>query len=325
MQAAMQRHRGLAIMALMRLGMGLFTLFAVSLAIFLSIEILPGDTAEAMLGQQATPEAIAAIRRELRLDLPPHVRYMQWLVNVLQGDLGNSLVNHQPVADKIVRRLSNTLLLASITAILAVPMAVGLGLLAALYRNTWLDRLLSFGALSVGSFPAFLVAYILIAVFAVQLRIFPAISQVYADMSLRQILSAIILPCLTLTCVMTAHILRLTRAALLNVLSAPYLEMAALKGLTRAWMLVGHALPNALAPIITVIMLTLARLLTGVVVIEVIFAYPGLGQLLVDSVSVRDLPVVQACGMIFAGVYVVLNLSADILTLLSNPRLRHPK
>jgi peptide/nickel transport system permease protein len=286
---------------------------------------LPGDLAEAVLGQSATPETVASFRKELKLDLPPHVRYVAWLGAFVRGDFGNSLANKRPVVDLISWRFANTLFLAGVTAMIAVPVAVILGILAALYRNTLFDRLISMATLSTISFPEFFVAYILIALLSVQVVLFPSIANVNDQMSFWQKLYAIFLPCLTLAMVVTAHMMRQTRAAIINILSSPFIEMANLKGLKRLRVIVLHAFPNALSPVINVVALNLAYLVVGVVIVEVVFVYPGLGQLLVDSVSKRDIPVVQASGLIFAATYVVLNLLADVLSIVSNPRLRNPR
>ena len=312
-------------LVLKRIGLGLVTLWVISLLIFVGVEILPGDLAEAVLGQSATPETVAAFRKELKLDMPPHVRYFAWLGGFIQGDFGNSLANNRPVVDLISWRFANSLFLAGVTALIAVPVAVLLGVLAALYRNTLFDRLISMATLSTISFPEFFVAYILIALLSVQVVIFPSISNINEQMNFWQKLYAIILPCMTLAMVVTAHMMRQTRAAIINILSSPFIEMANLKGLRRLRIVVLHAFPNALSPVINVIALNLAYLVVGVVIVEVVFVYPGLGQLLVDSVSKRDIPVVQASGLIFAATYVVLNLLADVLSIISNPRLRNPR
>jgi peptide/nickel transport system permease protein len=290
--------------------------------IFVGVEALPGDLAEAILGQGATPETVAAFRQELKLDLPAHERYFAWLGDFVRGDFGNSLANGRPISDLIGWRFANTLFLAGVTAVIAVPLAISLGLLAALYRNTWFDRMISISTLSTISFPEFFVAYILIALLSVQLIIFPSISNINDQMALWQKIRVVFLPCLTLTLVVVAHMMRMTRAAIINVLTSPFIEMARLKGIRRSRIILRHALPNALSPIINVVVLNLAYLVVGVVVVEVVFVYPGLGQLLVDSVSKRDLPVVQASGLIFAMTYVFLNLTADVLSMLSNPKLR---
>lgn len=308
-----------------RLMLSVVTVLAISVLIFIGVEALPGDLAEAVLGQEATPESLAAFRRELKLDLPPHVRYVAWLGGFVRGELGNSLVSARPVAEMIGWRFANTIFLAAMAAVLAVPIAVALGILAALYRNTLFDKVISIFTLSAISFPEFFIAYILIALFAVQFALCPGICDISEGMTFWQKMYSITLPCLTLTMVVTAHMMRQTRAAIINILSSAFIEMARLKGLKRLRIIVLHAFPNALSPVINVIALNLAYLIVGVVIVEVVFVYPGLGQLLVDSVSKRDLPVVQASGLIFAATYVMLNLLADVLSILSNPRLRNPQ
>lgn len=315
----------LTVMISKRIGLGLLTLLAISLLIFVGVEALPGDLAEAILGQNATPETVQAFRAELKLDLPPHERYVSWIGSFLQGDLGNSLANGRPIAEVIGWRFANSLFLAVTTALFAIPIAIVLGLLAAIYRDSWFDKTISIATLSAISLPEFFVAYILIALLAVQFFFFPAISNINDQMSILQKIHAVFLPCLTLTLVVVGHMMRMTRAAIINVLSSPFIEMAKLKGIPRKRIIMRHALPNALSPIINVVILNLAYLVVGVVVVEVVFVYPGLGQLLVDAVSKRDLPVVQASGLIFAATYVLLNLTADVLSMLSNPKLRNPR
>jgi len=312
-------------MVAQRLALGLLTLFVVSLIIFLAVQLLPGDLAQAILGQSATPETVAAFRRELKLDLPAHVRYFDWLFGVLQGDLGRSLANQREISELISNRLLNTLFLAALAAAISVPLALILGILAALYRNSFYDRAVNIFTLSTISFPEFFVAYILIILLAVNAGIFPSISNISGDLGFWERVYRSILPALTLTLVVVAHMMRMTRAAIINLMASPYIEMANLKGIRRGRIITHHALPNALSPIINVIVLNLAYLVVGVVIVEVVFVYPGLGQLMVDSVSKRDIPVVQACSLIFAATYVLLNLTADILSILSNPRLLHPR
>jgi peptide/nickel transport system permease protein len=308
-----------------RLALGLMSLLAVSVIIFLAVGLLPGDLAEAMLGQSATAETLAALRAQLGLDQPPLARFMAWIWHFVQGDLGVSLANQRPIAELVGTRLGNTLFLAAFAALVSVPLALLLGMLAALYRNSWFDRLLNTSALSAVSFPEFFVAYLLILVFSVKLNWFPSISNLAPDASLGAMLQASILPVATLSLVVIAQMMRMTRAALINLLASPYIEMARLKGIGQARIIFRHALPNALAPIVNVVALNLAYLVVGVVVVEVVFVYPGLGQLLVDSVAKRDIPVVQACSLIFAGTYILLNTLADVLSIASNPRLMHPK
>jgi peptide/nickel transport system permease protein len=308
-----------------RIAMGFLTIIVISVLIFVGVEALPGDLASAILGQEATPETVAAFRRELKLDLPPHVRYFAWLGDFLKGELGTSLANKRPVAELIYWRFKNTMFLATSAAVVAVPVAIILGILAALYRNTLFDKTISMVTLSTISFPEFFVAYILIALLSVQLIIFPSISNINDSMPFWQKIHSIVLPCLTLTLVVVAHMMRQTRAAIINILASPFIEMAHLKGIKRLRVIVLHAFPNALSPVINVVALNLAYLVVGVVIVEVVFVYPGLGQLLVDSVSKRDIPVVQASGLVFATVYVSLNLLADVFSILTNPRMRNPK
>lgn len=312
-------------MVLKRTGFSLLTLFTISILIFVGVEALPGDTAEAILGQGATPENVAALRHELKLDMPLHTRYISWLGDLAQGDLGNSLSNGRPVSEVIGWRFENTLILAFSAAIVSIPLAIVLGLVCALYQNSWLDRFLSTTTLSAISLPEFFVAYLLIYLFVVQLGLFPSVAILKPDMALSEMVNVLVLPCLTLTLVVLAHMMRMTRATIIGVLNSPYIEMARLKGVRKPKIIFRHALPNALAPIINVVVMDLAWLVVGVVVVEVVFVYPGLGQLLVDSVSKRDIPVVQSSGLIFACTYIFLNLTADILSILSNPKLRKPK
>lgn len=308
-----------------RLALGLFALLAVSLIVHLAIGLLPGDTAEAMLGQSATPETVAALRARLGLDQPPLLRFLSWIGNLLSGDLGDSLTSQQPVSELLAARLGNTLMLASVAALISVPVALLFGMLAALYRNTWLDRVLNLGALSAVSFPEFFVAYLLILMFAVQLGWLPSLSDISSESSALELLQSIILPVMTLSLVVVAQMMRMTRATLVNLLASPYIEMAHLKGIRPARIIVRHALPNAWGPILNVVALNLAYLVAGVVVVEVVFVYPGLGQLLVDAVATRDIPVVQACCLVFALAYISLNTLADVLAIATNPRLMHPR
>ena len=308
-----------------RLALGFLTLLIVSLIIFLCVEMLPGNFSEAILGQGATPETVAAFNRELGLDLPPHERYVTWLFNMLQGDFGRSLASKRELSELLGYRVENTFFLAGMSAVIAIPLAVSLGILAALYRGGFYDRAVNVVTLSSISFPEFFVAYILIIVLAQNLGLFPAISNISSDLGFWEKVYRSALPALTLTLVCVAHMMRMTRAAIINLLASPYIEMARLKGLRPGRIILKHALPNALAPIINVVVLNLAYLVVGVVLVEVVFVYPGLGQLFVDSVRSRDFPVVQACSLIFAMTYILLNLLADVLSIMSNPRLLHPR
>ena len=316
-----------------RLGLGLITLFVVTVIIFSSIEFLPGDFGEAVLGQAALPETVEAFRRELGLDRPPVERYFMWAGNVLTGDLGNSFSGRnasgvdrsRDVWNLIQPRLANTLFLASMAALVAVPLSLALGITAALYRNSIYDRFVNATTLTTISFPEFFVGYILILIFATYFKVFPSLANISDSTPLLEKIYRSTLPALALTLVIVAHMMRMTRAAIINLLASPYIEMAQLKGVSKAKVILHHALPNAWAPIVNVIAFNLAYLVVGVVVVEVVFVYPGLGQLMVDAVSSRDIPVVQACALIFAGTYILLNLFADVISIVTNPRLLHPR
>ena len=310
---------------LKRLGLGLLTLLVISVLIFGAVELLPGDIAQAVLGQGATEENLAAMREQMGLNRPAVVRYFDWLGGAVIGDFGSSLITQASVAETIGPRLLNTLFLAAYAAVIAVPVAIILGVIVALLRNSIFDRVANVVTLTSISSPEFFLGYILILYLAVKTSYFPAIARLNEGMTFFELLNRTFLPALTMVLVVVAHMMRMTRAAIINLLASPYIEMARLKG-TPAWkVIVKHALPNAWAPIINVVALNLAYLITGVVLVEVVFVYPGIGQLLVDSVTKRDFPVVQACCLIFAATFILLNLAADVGAILTNPRLRHPK
>lgn len=308
-----------------RLLLAVFTLFAVSVLIFVCTEILPGDVASAVLGQGATPEALVIFRKELGLDVPAPIRFWNWFTAAMQGDLGTALTNKRVIVDELLPRLGNTLFLAGFAALIAIPLAVGLGIISAINEGKWSDKISNLVTLVAISLPEFFIAYLLIIFFVVEFAWFPSLSTVFAGMPLGERIYQTTLPALTLTLLVAAHILRMTRSSVLSVMSTPYIEMAFLKGAKRRRVITRHALPNAAAPIITVIGLNLAYLVVGVVVIEAVFTYPGLGQYMVDAVSKRDVPVIQACGLVFALVFVTLNTLADVLVILVNPRLRHKR
>ncbi len=309
---------------LTRIALGLLSLLAVSVLIFAATEILPGDVASAVLGQGATPETLAAFRHELGLDRPALVRYFEWFTGAIQGDFGVAMTNKREILPELMRKFKNTLFLAGFAALIAVPLSVGLGIIAAINEGKWQDRWSNIVSLATISVPEFFIAYLLILVFAVKLRWFPSLSTVFDGMGIGEKLYKIALPALTLTMLVAAHMLRMTRSSVLAIMSQPYIEMAFLKGMPRSRVILKHALPNAAAPIISVIALNLAYLIVGVVVIEVVFVYPGVGQYMVDGVTKRDLPVVQACGLLFAATFIILNTVADILAIIANPRLRKP-
>ena len=308
-----------------RVALGLLLLLAVSAVIFLGVEALPGDTAQAILGQQATPAALANLRAQMGLDQPPLTRYLTWLGGVLTGDFGRSLTNGADIGQSIRQRLGNTLFLAGSAAAIAVPLAIILGLVAARHVGRWPDKVISGITLSTISLPEFVAGYFVIYVLTQLVPIFQPVAMVFPGMSFWARLQAIALPVIVLVLVVLAHMMRMTRAAILNVMQSAYIETAELKGLTPMTVIWRHAFPNAIAPVVSVVMLNLAYLVVGVVVVEVVFGYNALGQYLVDHVSKRDLPVVQAVGLIFAAVYIGLNILADVIGILANPRLRHPK
>ena len=308
-----------------RFTLGILLLVAASVLIFGLTEALPGDAAQAVLGQAATPESLANLREEMGLNRPATTRYFEWFGGILQGDMGVSIINRLDIAESVGKRLGNTLFLAFWAAIVSVPLAIFLGLLAVRYRNRWPDKLISGVTLTTISIPEFLIGYVLVYFLAVKLGFGSALAMINDDMSLWQKLQSIVLPVMVLTLVVLAHMMRMTRAAILNVMQSAYIETAELKWLSVFNVIAKHAFPNAVSPIVNVVMLNLAYLVVGVVVIEVVFVYPGMGQFLVDAVTKRDVPVVLACGVIFAAIYIGLNMLADIISILANPRLRHHK
>jgi peptide/nickel transport system permease protein len=304
-----------------RVGHAVLTLLAISLLVFVGTNLLPGDVADALLGQAATPEATAALRAALHLNEPAPVRYLHWLGNLLTGDLGHSLVSHAPVAALIGDRLSNSLLLAALTTAVAVPVSLLLGIAAAVWRGTSYDRVTTVATIAAVSVPDFLVATVAVILFAVQLHWFPALSTPRVS-SLAELVRSFTLPVLTLALPVVAQMTRMTRAALVGVLDSSYVEMARLKGLHTGRIVLRHALPNAAGPIANAAALSLSSLLGGVIIVEVVFNYPGLAKLMVDAVSTRDMPLIQACAMLFCAAYMLLVLMADVASILSNPRLR---
>jgi peptide/nickel transport system permease protein len=306
-----------------RVAVGLLTLWIVSVLVFGATELLPGDVAEAVLGQAATPEAVAGLRAALHLDQPGWLRYLIWLGGLLRGDPGLSLVNHLPVTRLIGTRLPNSLLLAALTTAFSVPLALTLGITAAVKRGSLYDRVASLLTVGVVSVPEFLVATLAVLVFAVKLHWLPALSSIGDVHSVQQLLRSFAMPVVSLSFVVMAQMARMSRAALIGTLDSSYVEMARLKGARPARIVLRHALPNALGPIVNAVALSLSFLLGGVIIIETIFNYPGLAKLMVDAVSTRDMPVVQACAMIFCAGYLLLTTLADIVAILSNPRLRY--
>jgi peptide/nickel transport system permease protein len=306
-----------------RVAMAVVSLLAVSMVVFAITALLPGDAAQEKLGQEATPEALAALRAQMGLDKSAPERYGEWLAGMLKGNPGQSTVSGAPVAELVGSRLPNSLLLAGVTAAIAVPLALALGIASAMWRGSWFDRVASMGAVAVVSVPEFLVATLAVFIFAVQLRWLPALSYASDVTSLWQLLRTFAMPVLTLSCVIVAQMMRMTRAAVIDQLRAPYIEMVLLKGASPTRMVLAHALPNAIGPIANAVALSLSYLLGGVIIVEIIFNYPGIAKLMVDGVAQRDMPLVQTCAMIFCAAYLLLVTLADLAGILANPRLRH--
>lgn len=311
---------------LKRLGIGLITVLAVSVIIFFGTKILPGDAAQIRLGQEATEANVAAMRERLGLDKSYIQQYLTWLGNFVRGDLGVSLASDTPISSLIETRWKNTVYVAALTAMIGVPISLALGILAAMFPGTLYDRVLTFISVTLVAAPEFFTATLLVLVLVFALGIGNAVVVGSAEgKGLFELIAHFALPIATLSFVIASQLIRMSRAAVLNVLSSPYIEMAILKGVPRRRIILRHALLNAIGPIVNVVALNLAYLVTGVVVVEVYFGYPGLATLIVQAVQTRDFVLIQGLGMIFCMTYVVLMLIADVAAMASNPRLRHPK
>jgi peptide/nickel transport system permease protein len=311
-----------SILVLNRLFIAVITFLIVSFAVFFATSMLPGDTASILLGQAATPEAVAGLRKAMHLDEPAILRFLQWLLGLMKGDLGTSYANNMPVAELIGRRLVATMELAAITTLVSVPLALLLGITSAMLRGSYYDRIVTIISIGVISVPEFMVATLAVLLFAVYLRWLPALSSISEAHTVFDLMKIYAMPVITLTFVISAQMIRMTRAALIETLKTPYVEMALLKGASRGRMVFRHALPNALGPIVNAVALSLSYLVGGVIIVETIFNYPGIAKLMVDAVATRDLPLIQSCAMIFCLGYLLLITVADIVAILSNPRLR---
>ena len=309
-------------LVIMRIGMAAITLLLVSLIVFSILEILPGDVATRILGRDATPESLEVLRNQLGLNRPAFSRYLAWLGDLLRGDLGRSLVSNRQVAEILGMRIYNTMLLSAYAFLVYLPLTTLPALLQAIWRDRPIDHVLSVVTLILLSMPDFLLATILLFTFVVVVPVLPAMSLVDESSSAWDYFRAMTLPAVTLAIVMAVYAVRMLRDNLIEVLDSDYIRMAELKGLSAKRVLVRHALPNALAPTLNVTALNLAYLVGGVVVVERVFSYPGFGNLLVDSLQLRDLPVIESTVMIAALVYVLANLLADVTAILLNPRLR---
>ncbi|MEE9599647.1 MAG: ABC transporter permease [Anaerolineales bacterium] len=310
------------VLVVRRLLLALVTLFIISLIVFMGVEALPGDSATGYLGQFATPESLAALREEFGLNDPIHVRYFNWLGDILRGDLGTSMVKRKPVAELIGKRFRNTVVLTVAAGLVGIPLAIILGVISGLMRDKWLDVVISTTSIIAMTLPGFVTATILIYIFALRLEWFPAITLLPTDVPVSELLPNIVLPIITLTLIMVAHILRLVRTNMIDVMVSDYVQMARLKGVPAMQIVFKHALPNAMLPTINVVALTLAWLVGGVAIIETVFNYPGIGKLLIGAITDRDFALVQGIAIILSGIYIALNLIADLLTLVLNPKLR---
>jgi len=304
-----------------RVALAAVTLLLVSLIVFMMLEVLPGDVASRILGRDATPETLAQLRTELGLNDPAALRYLHWIGGLLTGDPGRSLVSQRPVADILAPRIFNTLMMSAYAFVLYLPLTLIPALVQAIRRDRATDHILSVITLVLLSLPDFLLATILLMVFVIWVPVLPAISLVDQSSGFWEYMRAMTLPALTLAIVMAVYAVRMLRDNLIEVLDSDYVRMAELKGLSARRVLLRHALPNALVPTLNVTALNLAYLVGGVVVVEKVFSYPGFGSLLVDSLQLRDLPVIEATVMIAALVYILANLVADVAAILLNPRL----
>jgi peptide/nickel transport system permease protein len=309
-------------MLLRRLSLGLITVILVSIIIFTGVEFLPGDACTAFLEREAQGKLLENCRQDLNLNRPAIDRYIDWASSAMVGDLGLSVNGQQSIAELVGNRMNNSLLLAFCALLVGVPLAIFFGVITALWRDKPIDLFFSTAAIFAMTIPEFVSSTVLILVFSVWLGWLPGIVLTSANASAAEFFPEIILPVIVVAMVMTAHILRMVRTSVIDVLASDYVRMATLKGVPYWQIVFHHVLPNALLPAINVVALTIAWLLGGVVVIEVVFNYPGLGRMMIDSISDRDLPVVQAIALILATVYVSVNLTADLLTMIANPRLR---
>jgi peptide/nickel transport system permease protein len=310
------------ILVLKRILLGFITLFIVSLITFVGVEVLPGDACTTYLEREAYGAALEACYKRLGLDIPAYERYVSWAIGVIQGDFGYSLSGEMKINDVLGPRVKNSLVLASASILIGIPIALLLGIITALWRDKMPDIIISTFTIFSMTIPEFISATLLILIVAIWLEWLPGIVIVPTGASLSELLPNIILPVIAISMIMTAHMARMVRSSVIQVMASDYVQMAILKGVPYWKMVFKHVLPNALLPAINVVALTIAWLLGGVVVTEVVFNYPGLGRLVIESISNRDLPVVQALAIILASIYVIINLIADLLTLMLNPRLK---
>jgi len=308
-----------------RLGWAVVTVLLATLLVFGAMQALPGDAATQILGQNATPDAVATLRRQLGLDQAPFERFISWLGHALTGNFGTSLVSGQPVGPEVGRALLNTSFLAGITIVVGFSLALVLGLVAGLCRDRWPDSLISTLALVGMSIPEFIVATLLVLAFSITIPIFPAVVVAGQNATIAELLPAVPLPALSLMFVASAYIIRMMRTSVIDVMETDYVHTARLKGISTTRLVVKHVVPSAILPTLNVVAMNVAWLIGGVVVVESIFNYPGMGSLMIRSVQSRDLPTILLITVIGAMTFVVCNLLADLAATLLNPRLRHPR
>jgi peptide/nickel transport system permease protein len=306
-----------------RLALGVLTLFLISLVVFAAVLALPGDAATAILGREATPDRIAALRDQLNLNDSVISQYLSWIGGVLTGSFGDSAATQEPVSELLSDRVANTAFLVFVAAVVAVPLSIGIGVWTAMRRDRSFDHVVSTSTLVMAALPEFVIGIGLILVFATSLfHWFPAVSLLAPDEKAWSNPSVVVLPAATLVLAVTPYISRIMRGSMIEVLESEYVTMARLKGLPERTVIWRHAVPNAIVPAIQVTALQLAWMAGGVVVVEFVFSYPGIGSAFIDAVDNRDMPVVQTITMLAAGIYVVLNLLADLATIAVTPRLR---
>ena len=305
-----------------RLVFMLLTLLAASLVIFFVTQMLPGDVATMIIGRFATPEALARLRAELGLDRPAYIQYLDWLRHFVTGDWGKSLSTGSPIQPMVMERLRNSALLGAMGMVMSVPLAIALGVIAALKRNSWIDHLISVSALALVGLPEFVTGLFLIGIFALGLQWLPASSTIDPDAGFLEALPKLILPSMTITFVMLAYVARMTRSSTIEVLKTDYTRTAFLKGLPRREVLVKHVLRNALLPTVTIVAISIGWLIGGLIVTETVFGYPGIGRLLLFAIQRRDLPLIQAVTMLIVAIFSLSNLIADVLYAYLNPRIR---
>ncbi|MFN8671745.1 MAG: ABC transporter permease [Candidatus Sericytochromatia bacterium] len=323
----------------------IFIVFGVSVLVFISVRLLPGDPAQIMLGERANPESLAKLRETLGLDKPWHIQYLYYISHVIKGDLGNSIVTNNSVMAEILKKFPATVELAFGSILIATIIGVSAGILAAVYRNSWLDNIVMVGALTGVSMPIFWLGLILMLIFSSYLELLPLSGRmdITSDIetvtnfylidtlikgdfqSFADVVRHLILPSFTLSTVPTAIIARMTRASMLEVLSQDYIKTAYAKGVDRIRVILHHALRNALIPIVTITGLQLGMLLSGAVLTETVFSWNGLGSYVVNAVGARDFPVIQGCVLIFSITFVLINMLVDLSYFIIDPRVRADK